>query len=99
MRDMGTGVERQQLLDSLEHFGLSSPLVVARDPNDRGLYHIVDGGRRYLALLRLGKKAAYCWINEPISTRKMEALRYQLNELVNPWTKAEEVKVQRRLAG
>lgn len=80
-----TELERVALKNSIKENGLSTPIVVWRDPEDKNILHIVDGRHRYSIIQELiaegitkaivsGEKIEVKW--EEFFGTESEALRY-----------------------
>ncbi|NOT34442.1 MAG: ParB N-terminal domain-containing protein [Candidatus Eisenbacteria bacterium] len=94
-KSLGTEDEERRLRDSVERFGVMSPLLVSKHGPRR--YLIIDGYRRFVVARDLGIKKLACVIHPPMESGDREALRLSLYMTFKPLTQAERLRQLRRL--
>src|SRR2546426_1766465 len=91
----GTEEEDRQLLESIRHFGVLSPILVMPIAPKRFL--IIDGQRRFKFAKQLGYTSLVCTIHRKIDRVELLKLRWDLEATFKPLTQAEQARERRRI--
>lgn len=84
--NLSFGHHQDKLVDSINQFGLLTPLILRKNSQQGNDFHIIDGSQRFLALNQCGIKKVSCVIYSSEALNDHQA--FQLALEVNQWVRS-----------